>query len=294
MNDYAREFPITMMARVLEVSTSGYYDWRRRSISPRQQRRQQNTETVCALFHEYAGIYGSRKITEELIERQIKVCRNTVATIMRENSLQSKVQRRRRFVLTTNSNHADPCAPNHLARDFQASAPNQKWVADITYVPIKTGWAYLAAVMDLFSRRIVGWAVSDRLETSLVLEALESALALRQPNTNRAHGKNKLLHHSDRGCQYTSGRYRRLLAESGIECSMSRHGDCYDNAVMERFMNSYKNEWSNHRRYHSLEEVRTSAFKYIEMFYNRERRHQALNYLSPVQFEAKHAQSNIA
>lgn len=207
--------------------------------------------------------------------------------MMRRIGLRSTAQRRRSYVVTTDSDHQDPIAPNRLDRDFAATAPDRKWVADITFVPTGQGWAYVAAVMDLFSRRIVGWSVSDSLESTLVLDALEQAIRSRRPT----HG---LIHHSDRGCQYASQRHRELLDLHGIECSMSRRGDCWDNAPMERFMNSLKNEWTERRRYPTLEAARQSIFKYIEIFYNRRRRHQALGYITPAQFEANHRGTNAA
>jgi putative transposase len=281
-------YPVACLAQTLGVSRSGFYEWRERPISERCRRREHLAEQVRETFAEHQGIYGSRKITEELIDRDVEVCRNTVAGLMRQMNLRSKVQRRRSFTLTTDSNHAEPIAPNLLKRDFTATAPNEKWVADITYVPTDEGWAYMAAVMDLFSRRIVGWAVGDSLDTSLVLEALDRAIETRRPQPGA------LTHHSDRGCQYASGDHRARLAESGIECSMSRRGDCWDNACMERFMNSYKNEWVNHRRYANVEEAHHSTFEYIEMYYNRKRRHQTLGYLTPAEYEARHRTSNAA
>ncbi len=197
---------------------------------------------------------------------------------MREMNLYSRAQRRRRYVATTDSRHTAPIAPNRLGRDFGAAGPNEKWAADITFIPTRSGWAYLAVVMDLHSRRIVGWSVSDSLETTLVTDALSSALAARRPERG-------LVHHSDRGVQYASGRHRDLLARHGIECSMSRRGDCWDNAPTERFMNAIKNEWTNHHEYESVDDVRRDVFAYIEIFYNRRRRHQALGYLSPAEFE---------
>lgn len=281
-------YPVACLAQTLGVSRSGFYEWRERPISERSRRRAQLAEHVRETFAEHQGIYGSRKITEELVDRDVQVCRNTVAALMRRMNLRSKVQRRRSFTLTTDSNHADPIAPNLLKRDFTATAPNEKWVADITYVPTEEGWAYMAAVMDLFSRRIVGWAVGDSLETSLVLEALDRAIETRRPLPGA------LTHHSDRGCQYASGDHRSRRAELGIECSMSRRGDCWDNACMERFMNSYKNEWVKHRRFETVEEVHHRTFEYIEMYYNRKRRHQTLGYLTPAEYEARHRTSNAA
>jgi len=288
IDQHRDRYPLARLTHTLGVSRSGFYEWRERPISSRAQRREELAERVRDTFTEFEGIYGSRKITEELVERDVRACRNTVANLMREMNLYSKVQKRRSFVLTTDSNHLEPIAPNVLERDFTAQRPNEKWVADITYVPTDEGWAYVAAVMDLFSRRIVGWAVSDSLETSLVLEALDNAIETRRPEPGT------LTHHSDRGCQYASCDHRERLAELNITCSMSRRGDCWDNACMERFMNSYKNEWVNHRRYANAEEVHHSTFEYIEIFYNRKRRHQTLGYLSPAAFEAKHHSMNAA
>ncbi len=287
IHTHRRIYPLTLLVQTLDVSRSGYYQWRDRPVSVRAQRHRQLRQAVREIHAEFDGIYGSRKIAEELVERNVQVCRNTVARLMREMSLQSKAQRRRSFVLTTDSNHVDPIASNVLNRDFNAAWPNTKWVADLTYVPTDEGWAYLAAVMDLFSRRIVGWAVGDSLETSLVLKALDQAIETRRPPAG-------LVHHSDRGVQYASVDHRQRLAEPGIECSMSRRGNCWDNVCMERFMNSYKNELVRHRRYASVKEVHHSTFEYIEIFYNRRRRHQALGYLSPAAFEAQHRPEQAA
>jgi putative transposase len=288
IDQHRDRYPLARLTHMLEVARSGFYEWRDRPISPRAQRREELVEQVRDTFAEYDGIYGSRKITEELVQRDVQICRNTVANIMREMKLHAKAQRRRSFTVTTDSNHLEPIAPNVLDRDFTAAAPNEKWVADITYVPTDAGWVYMAAVMDLFSRRIVGWAVGDSLETSLVLEALDRAIETRRPLPGA------LMHHSDRGCQYASSDHRARLAELGITCSMSRRGDCWDNACMERFMNSYKNEWVNHRQYTNAEEVHHSTFAYIEIFYNRKRRHQTLGYLSPAAFETRHGSMNAA
>jgi transposase InsO family protein len=282
IDEHRDRYPVATLTRTLGVSRSGYYDWRERPISTRAAHRAELAEHVHATFIEFDGIYGSRKIAEELVERRVRICRNTVAGLMRTMNLRSTVQRRRSFIATTDSDHQEPIAPNLLARDFTASEPNRKWVADLTYVPTDEGWAYVAVVMDLFSRRIVGWAVGDSLETSLVLEALNRAIETRRPRPD------SIVHHSDRGSQYASADYRARLAEMGISCSMSRKGNCWDNASMERFMNSYKNEWTNHRRYANVEAVHRSTFEYIEIFYNRTRRHQALDYLSPAAFEDRH------
>jgi transposase InsO family protein len=274
------------MAKVLEVSPSGFYGWLRRAPSAHARRQDDLAEAITSSFEKSDRNYGSRKIAQELASHAVRACRNTIARLMRRLGLRSQAQRRK-FVVTTNSDHDQPLASNLLDRDFKASAPNQKWVADITYVRTKRGWAYLAAVMDLFSRRIVGWAVSESIDTALIETALQNALASRSP-------KNGLLHHSDRGCQYASGDYRQLLQRHGIECSMSRRGNCWDNAPMERFFGSLKGECMNRRQLRSLEHLRAEAFKYIEIFYNRCRRHQSLGYVSPVQFENAHRSTMAA
>ncbi|MFT4593285.1 MAG: putative transposase [Phycisphaerales bacterium] len=199
---------------------------------------------------------------------------------MQEMSLKSRSQKRRTCKVTTDSDHNDSIEPNKLNRDFETLKPRKKWVADITYVKINEGFAYMAAVMDLFSRKIVGWSVSDSLETSLVLDALHQALKTRCP------GKD-LMHHSDRGSQYTSSEHRRLLSDRGIECSMSRTGNCWDNACLERFKGVYKHEWMNHDKFETVASVHLSMFEYIELFYNRKRTHQSLEYVSPCAYEMK-------
>lgn len=281
IRDHRERYPVTTMCHTLGVSASGYYDWFKREPSPRGRRREELKMAIQHAYDDTHGVYGSRKIAEELVRRQVDACRNTVAGLMREMDLQSKAQRRRKHVVTTDPDHEDPIAPNRLERDFSATAPDQKWVADLTYVPTAAGWAYVAIVLDVFSRRVVGWAVGDSLASSLVLEALDNALRTRRPRAG-------LVHHSDRGVQYASGAHRQRLAERNIMCSMSRRGDCWDNAPAERFMNALKNEWTEHHAYETVEEVHQSVFKYIEIFYNRERLHQALGYVTPVEFEANH------
>ena len=289
IHEHRDSFPIAVMCDVLRVSTSGYYDSLERQPGPRAERHVLIQQAVQQVHAESHGNYGSHKIAEALVQRDDleTACRNTVAATMRELGLFSRV--RKSFKPTTTQ--ADPSkqpAPNKLDQDFTADAPNRKWVTDITYVATLTGWVYVAAVVDLFSRKVVGWAVSDSLATDLVREALRSAIEARRPN-----GK-QLLHHSDRGCQYTSDAYQQLLRVMGIECSMSRTGCCYDNAVMERFFWSLKHEWTNHETYANLEDVRLSVFRYIETFYNSVRLHQTLGYLSPNTYEAEHAPAQAA
>jgi putative transposase len=270
------------MCRVLEVSTSGYYVWRDRKPSPRQQRRAAIAEVAAEAFHEYEGVYGYRKVHKELMEQEIECCRETVRQILREKGLFSQTQRR--FVVTTDSDHTMRVAENVLDRNFTASAPNEKWSADITYLATAEGWLYLAVVMDLFSRRIVGWSMSRSLEAKLVLDALTMAIEHRRPDEG-------LLHHSDRGCQYASDAFQSLLGKQKIVCSMSRKGNCWDNAPTESFFGKLKTEWTRGKRYATRKDAEADVFKYIELFYNRKRKHASLGYVSPVAFEESYHSS---
>jgi len=277
-------FPIALMCQILKVSRSGYYDSVDRPMSKRARRTEKIRSSIRQVFDENHAIYGSTKIVKALAKRDEleSACRNTVARAMQELGLKSKVSK----AFTPTTTRSDPSkrpAENKLDRDFSAEHPNQKWVTDITYLPTAQGWVYLASVLDLFSRRIVGWAISDSLATPLVSEALRSAIEKRSPQ------RGELLHHSDRGCQYTSDDYQKTLQTLGIECSMSRRGNCYDNAVAERFFWSLKHEWTRHESYANLQEARLSVFKYIEVFYNRQRLHQSLGYKTPEEFEAEYA-----
>lgn len=277
-------YPVQLMCGVLEVSASGYYHARGRQPGKRAQRRERIRRDVQRVYDEHRGIFGSWKIAEVMQQRDDmeSVCRNTVAQAMRELGLQSRICKAFRPTTT----QADPSrrpAQNLLNQDFSANAPNSKWVTDITYLPTDQGWVYLAAVMDCFSRRIVGWSIGSSLATELVSAALRQAIESRRPDGRR------LLHHSDRGCQYTSDAYQQTLKTLGITCSMSRTGCCYDNAVMERFFWSLKHEWTNHQAYADLHAARLSVFEYIEVFYDRKRIHQALGYMTPKQYEAVHA-----
>lgn len=290
IHEHRDSFPIIVMCEVLQVSKSGYYTSLRREPSPRARRSERIASAVQQVHAESHGIYGSLKIARELQERQEleTACRNTVASAMRELGLKSKITRRFRPPTTTQTDPTKRPAPNTLEQDFTTDAPNRKWVTDITYLATATGWVYLAVVLDLFSRKVVGWALRDSLETELVSEALRAAVEKRRPTGS------ELLHHSDRGCQYTSEAYQRTLRTLGIACSMSRTGNCYDNAVMERFFWSLKHEWTNHESYADLNDARLSVFKYIETFYNTERIHQTLDYKTPNQYEAEHASETTA
>lgn len=277
-------FPVAVICELLNVSRSGYYDWLDRPLSPRACRTAKIRESVRQVFEEQHAIYGPTKIAQELLQRgELEtVCRNTVSQAMQEMGLKSRVSK----AFTPTTTKSDPSkkpAPNVLDRQFTATGPNQKWVTDITYLATKAGWVYLAVVLDLFSRKVVGWQLGDSLATPLVSGALRLAIESRRPP------RGELLCHSDRGCQYTSADYQKTLKTLGIECSMSRTGNCYDNAVAERFFWSLKHEWTNHQEYANLESARLSVFKYIEVFYNRQRLHQTLGYKTPEQFEAENA-----
>lgn len=279
-------YPVTVMCRLLEVSTSGFYRSLTAQPGPRAQRTERIRQAVAEVFQESHSIYGSQKIAKALRndESRERACRNTVAKAMREMGLKSCVSKR--FKPTTTQADPDKTpAPNLLDQKFTATAPNQKWVTDITYLSTAAGWVYLAVVVDLFSRKVVGWDISDSLATPLVSGALRQAVESRRPE------RQKLLHHSDRGCQYTSDAYQATLKTLGIQCSMSRTGCCYDNAVMERFFWSLKHEWTNRAEFADIEEARLSVFQYIETFYNTDRLHQTLGHLTPNQFEALHQAS---
>lgn len=280
INQYRDEFPVAVMCRVFEVSKSGFYGWLKRPESERAKRTRAIHAAVKQLHEESGQIYGSYKIAKELKKHDHleTACRNTVATAMREMELRSCVSKKFKPV-TTSSDPSKKPAENILGQDFRAQAPNQKWVADITYLQTNDGWVYLAVVLDLYSRKVVGWEMSERLTTPIVTEAFKKAIESRRPE------RGTLLHHSDRGCQYTSEAFQKILKTMEITCSMSRTGCCYDNAVMERFFWSLKQEWTRHRKYENIEQARMSVFKYIETFYNSKRIHQTLGYLTPDEFE---------
>ena len=269
------------LCRMLEVSRSGFYAWKQRQgreLSARARRKQELAEKIRAVHQESRQTYGSPRVYQELKAQGESVCENTVARLMKENGIRSIVRKRFRM-RTTDSDHAHPVAANLLERRFEQDLPNQVWAADITYVPTHEGWLYLAAVIDLCSRKIVGWAMADHLRAELCGQALEMALKRRRPREG-------LIHHSDRGVQYACGDYRDLLEEHGITCSMSGSGDCYDNAVMESFFKTLKAELVYQQEYQTREHARRSIFEYIEIFYNRKRRHSSLGYVSPAEFEA--------
>ena len=271
-----QEYPVTTMCQVLEVSVSGYYAWKQRSKSTRQLADERLSACIQQVHEATHQIYGSRRIRAELAEQGSSCGRKRVVRLMRKLGL--KARQRRHRTVTTDSQHRDPVAPNLLDRDFSALAPNTKWVTDITGVWTAQGWLYVAIVLDLFSRFVVGWAMAAHRDTELVEQALQMALLRRHPAAG-------LLHHSDRGSQYTSGAYQSLLGQFGVQVSMSGKGDCYDNAAMESFISSLKGEWTDWHAYQTRQEAELSIFEYIEVFYNRQRRHSTLGYLSPVIYE---------
>jgi transposase InsO family protein len=271
---------LNVMCRILKVSKQGYFCWRDGREPPRRSADRALSVKIKAVHDEDRQVYGSPRIHRQLRSEGVLVRRKRVERLMREAGI--RVLPRRRFVRTTDSNHEHPIAPNLLEQDFRASAPNQRWVTDITYISTGKGWLYLAAIIDLFSRRVVGWAMEQHMDRSLVLKALGMALK------NRAPAKG-LIHHSDRGSQYASEDYRQALTDMGITASMSRRGNCYDNAVIESFWHSLKNELIHRQHLISREQAKAMIFDYIEVFYNRTRLHSSLGYLSPETFEAMHA-----
>ena len=286
IKDHRRRWPVEVSCRVLKVSRSGFYAWRKRKPSARQKRQEQLLAGIRRVHKENRELYGSPRVHRALLVQGQIVYRHTVAKLMRKAKIRAKS--RKRFVpRTTDSNHPKPVADNLLARDFAALAPDRKWLADITYVPTDQGWLYLAAVLDCYSRKIVGWSMDDHLETDLPAQALKMALMQRRSVPVRATTEQpSLVHHSDRGVQYASDEYQHLLSQNGIAVSMSGQGDCYDNAMMESFWATLKTELVHHQNYASREQAKQSIFEYVEVFYNRQRLHSSLGYLSPESFEA--------
>jgi transposase InsO family protein len=271
-------FEVSIMCEVLQVSRSGYYASVDRPPSNRSQRQETLIEQIRQAHEGSFCTYGSPRIHAELVEQDIDVCVNTVAKLMKQAEIRSAMCGKF-MIQTTDSNHDQPVAPNLLDREFQADLPNQKWCCDITYIQTEEGALYLAAVMDLCSRKIVGWSMADHLRTELCLDAVDMALRARKPGSD-------LLHHSDRGVQYASNDYRLLLKSHDITVSMSRVGNCYDNAAMESFWGTLKTEWVYRQDCPTRDHARQSIFKYIECWYNRKRRHSSIGYKSPEQFEA--------
>ena len=276
IEDHRDEFPVIRMCKVLDVSPSGYYAWRGRSPSAREMANRELMDKIEAVFEASAQTYGSPRVYRALKAQGVAVSENRVARLMRLRNLRPKQVRR--FKVTTRRDTRRRAAPNKLNQDFTTDAPDQKWLADITYIPTQEGWLYLATVQDLFSRRIVGWAMSGRMTGELTLAALRMAIRERQPRAG-------LVHHSDQGSQYTDSRYQALLKAHRIEASMNGVGSWYDNAPMESFFGTLKSEWVYGRVYRTRNEARAEVFYYIVGFYNRRRLHSSLGYLSPEAYE---------
>lgn len=273
------EFEVEAMCRLLGVCKSGFYASQSRPLSARRMRQDKLLVEIKAVHTRSRRIYGSPRVFQELREQGEIVCENTVARLMNRAAIRSKIVKR--FVpKTTDSRHAHPVAENVLDQAFDAKRPNRKWVTDITYIETEEGFLYLAGVLDLHSRKVVGWSMADHLRTELVEDALKMAMARRNPEAG-------VLHHSDRGSQYACGDYQELLVRGGFIGSMSRTGNCYDNAVMESFWGTLKTELVYHKKYQTREQARRSIFEYIEVFYNRVRRHSSIGYVSPEAFEAR-------
>ncbi len=270
------EFPLTLMCRVLSVSRAAFYAWERRGPSSRHLLDARLRVELAGFHRRSRRSYGRPRLLRDLRDAGYRVGQERVRRLMREAGLVGRPQRR--FRITTDSQHAHPIAANHLDRQFAVAKPNQVWAADITYCWTQEGWLYLAVMLDLASRRVVGWATSRLLERELVLTALRRALALRQPSP-------ALLHHSDRGSQYASTDYQAVLAARGIRCSMSRRGNCWDNAVVESFFATLKRELVQQERWETRSEATRALADYIEGWYNRARRHSALGYVSPLEWE---------
>jgi putative transposase len=280
IEEHREQWPVRLLCETLAVSPAGYYAWRRRPTGSQEQRRTALLVEIRAVHAEFKARYGSPRVHAELVARGQGCCLNTVAKLMRGNGIVAKTARK--YCCTTDSNHGLPVAGNLLDRQFDPASPNEAWVADITYVPTHEGGLYLAVVEDLYSRRLVGWSMADHLDSRLVVDALALAVERRLPGEG-------LLAHSDRGSQYASDHYQRLLARHGITCSMSRRADCWDNAPMESFFASLKKELVHDADFTTRTEARTAIVEYIEVFYNQQRRHSSLGYVSPAEYERKHS-----
>ena len=270
------QYSVRMMSRWLMVSRSGYYEWCHRGESTKARRNRELTRLIRQVHLESRGVYGARKVHRELMAWGEPCGRHKVAKLMRNAGLKGCPKRRLRRLADSPPSH--PIAANVLNQDFTATRVNERWASDITFISTRQGWLFLAVVMDLYSRRIVGWAMDRRAGRHLVIDAMTMALGYRQPTGS-------LLHHSDRGPQYTSDDFRGLLENHGVECSMSARGHCYDNAPVESFFSLLKRERIRRRTYPTREQAKADVFDYIEVFYNRRRRHATLDYLSPVEFE---------
>jgi putative transposase len=279
IEDRRADYPVTILCGVLEVSPAGYYAWRSRPESERSAANRDLVEDIRRVHRDTRGRYGSPRIHAELKAQGRGASRGRIERLMHRHGIRAIMACRRR-ARTTDSRHDLPIAPNLLDRNFTAAAPNRIWLADITYIETDQGWLYLATVMDLYSRRIVGWAMADHLRTSLPLAALKMAISAQRPGLG-------LIHHSDRGVQYASADYRKMMQSAGFRVSMSRKANCYDNAPMESFFHTLKTELVHHSQYATRQEATRDIFAYIEGFYNRTRRHSAIGYISPIEMQLK-------
>lgn len=277
INRHRNRWPVRLQCRVLGVSASGFYAWCNRRPGKRAAANQNLLKDIRRIHWDNHKLYGSPRVHAALRAEGQKIGRKRVEKLMRQNNLAAMSKRRVR-VMTTDSKHNLPVAPNILDRNFGALAPNEKWLADITYIPTDEGWLYLATILDLYSRKIVGWAMRDHMRTELCLAALMMAVQRQRPGAG-------LIHHSDRGSQYASDDYRHALTDAGMVQSMSRKGNCWDNAPAESFFHTLKTERVHHNHYATREEARQDLFHYIEGYYNTHRIHSAINYLTPVQME---------
>jgi putative transposase len=275
---HTHQFPVRLMCQVLAVIPAGYYAWRQRKPSPRAVKRLHLAEQIRDVHEQSHGVYGSPRVHRELVARGVQVCENTVARVMKREQIRSKVKRKFRPA-TTDSGHGHPVADNLLDRRFGPQRLDGVWASDLTYIPSDQGWLYLAVVMDLCSRKIVGYALADHLRAELTCDTLRQAIDRRRPGRG-------LLHHSDRGVQYACRQYQDLLAAHHMTCSMSRKGNCYDNAPVESFFGTLKRELVHHHRWATREQAKAAIVAFIEVFYNRQRRHSAIGYQSPDSFEA--------
>ena len=276
IEDHWDEFPVTCMCKVLNVSPSGFYAWCSRPVSAREMANRELVKRIEAVYYDSYETYGSPRVYHELKSQDVACSENRVARLMRLRGLRAKQVRR--YKTTTKRNKKHPVVPNLLKRDFRAERPDHKWLTDITYIPTREGWLYLAVILDLYNRGIVGWAMSERMTSDLTISALKMAIRERRP-------RDGLIHHSDQGSQYTDGTYQALLRDHGIQASMNGVGTWYDNAPMESFFGTLKSELVHHRVYQTRDEARPDLFFYMEAFYNRRRRHSSLDYLSPEAYE---------
>jgi putative transposase len=285
IENHRSAFAVEKMCRSLQISKSGYYSWRTRPKSNRDQANEKLDHHIRTIYQQSKGTYGSPRITGALNNQNIHCSENRVARRMRKNNIKAKTKKR--FKVTTHSKHTHPIAENLLGQDFTAQRPDQVWASDITYLWTREGWLYLAVILDLFSRRIVGWSLSHRLGQELVLNAFQQALWRRRPGPG-------VIFHSDRGVQYACTALRNLLQQHKFIQSMSGKGNCYDNAVVESFFHTLKTELVYFETYYTREDAQNSVFEYMETYYNRTRLHSTLNYCSPVEFEQRWADAIAA